>query len=108
MDTKIMVEVSAIILGFMIAFFNTWLFSEYKKQKYEKKCFDYLIIIFGLFSEIFFAITIILGLSSNLINEDHIWLLMALGIVFLMVSVVLASIYEIVAIIKDKKNKDHS
>ncbi len=92
------VQVSAIILGFMIGFFNKWLFSDYKKQDYEEKWFDYLIIFFGIFSEIFFALTIVFGLSSKTINENQVWLLMTFGIGFLSISIILAAIYEIIAI----------
>jgi len=53
--------------------------------------------VFGLLSEILLALTVILGLSSSLINENHIWLLMTLGIGFLSISIILATIYEIIA-----------
>ena len=100
------VQVSAIILGFMIAFFNKWLFSDFKKNGYEKKWFDYAIIFFGIFSEVLFALTIILGLFSSVKNENHIWLLMTLGISFLSISIILAAIYEIIAIHEYYKKKN--
>jgi len=92
------VQVSAIILGFMIAFFNKWLFWESNNKNNNKKKLsplEYSVIFLGLSAEILFAITIVLGLSPVIILIKCIWLLMTFGVVNLVVAIILATICEI-------------
>ncbi len=112
MDVKTIVHVAAILLGFMLAFFNKWLFwdsSNNKSNNNENNTFsplEYFVISTGLISELFLAITIIVGLFTANITQNCLRIFMVIGVGFLLIAIFLATICEIKYIEnKRKQNK---
>lgn len=102
-----MVQVAAILLGFMLSFFNKWLFwdsNNNNKNKNEKELekIEYYVIASGFFSELFLAVSIIVGLFPENSTYNYIRIFLIIGIVFLLTAIILAIICEIRYI---KKNK---
>ena len=113
MNVNTIVTVSAILLGFMLAFFNKWLFLDSNNKKSDNNedntlsGLEYLVTYTGLFSVLFFAITIIVGLFSGNITQNCLHIFMIIGVVFLFITVFLATICEI-KYIEDNKKQNKS
>ena len=107
MDEKTIVQVAAILLGFMLAFFNKWLFWDSSNNNEKNlKQLEYYVISTGLISELFLGITIIVGLFSGNITQNCLHIFMIIGVGFLLIAIFLATICEINYIEDESKHEE--